>query len=554
MRDFSYEDFLVAKETKDTDLLAELKGVNPELFKTYTTQHFSENKSKVVLRNTITNEVIKVSGFDDSTDKHNLGLVDIHGGGKESLESELAKAFSGGKTVDVQRDAAALEKAKAILTSPDAFNKNLVGISRAIVEKSNQRLREQASANPLPPQIGRDTAPRPVTKVVDTRSDSRKNAYLTKAPRNTALTNLNFSKHDIIQELKGKVARQANIKALVSTEFFTKGKLGAFRGLNSVGRASIFDKVDSLINAQSNMYLSYVNGLSQLLDNPNFDVHNPHPNISVKMGFIGTGRRNFSKNYTANVTPNWEALRERTLAEKASGESAPTFWKHKGKLAKAYKNNLAQHLRKVTREDFFDYQKMVQSMTNFRSQAQHKALLNEGAGGNYGNYGARQDSVTFTLDLAIPKWRASNAALMDDLVTQPYNNPFDHPGSRHNTTGGLGAKVSRHFRVLKKNKEYYQDFTDRIGKSELDPRGEMNPHILKGGNSESDLDKKYAPHMTVKELRSAFYNLRNVGGKEVGVRRFINPEFRRPFVQKLSHAAGVQARQAMKDLLDKNMP
>jgi hypothetical protein len=70
-----------------------------------------------------------------------------------------------------------------------------------------------------------------------------------------------------------------------------------------------------------------------------------------------------------------------------------------------------------------------------------------------------------------------------------------------------------------------------------------------GKSQEGDkhFDKLIKP-LTVKDFRNAFYKIYNVGGSETGLRRFINPEFRRPLIARLSHAAGQASREALPKL------
>jgi hypothetical protein len=399
-------------------------------------------------------------------------------------------------------------------------------------------------------------------------SNARANTYIKKAPHSTRLTNGNFSRHDLTQDLKDKVARSLNLKAIVATDFFrTMEKQGLhenIKGLSPVGKSSIFGRVERLISAQEKVYTSYVKALGGFLNSPNLKVNSEKEigqqvtrKISVR---VDSGHQV----YTPNVTVQWDALRKRKLDEVKAGKSKPSFWQHQDKTSKAYQNNLRQHLSKVKRTDFYDAKKLVKDMNEWRSNAVTFASEKK-------VYGERTTPVTFSIDLAIPKWRASNGALMDDLITGPYNNPYNHAGSHRNTSGGIAGKVSKHFRVLKKQKEYYEEFMAKVQASPYQ-RNEQNRFIRQTEHNryigqsekakayakkmykeqkeiEAKMDAKNAP-LTTAELRSAFYNIRNVGGKEVGVRRLLNPEFRRPFIQQLSHAAGNEARKSIRDLLD----
>lgn len=389
--------------------------------------------------------------------------------------------------------------------------------------------------------------------------DRRPSTYIVKASKPTRLTNINFSKYQFEDDLKKSVSRQVNLKALVSTEYFT-GKFSLTentRALTPEGQGSLLGRVNTLVTAQRAFYLGYLSQVEKLLDNPRIPISTPGQVGKKVTRGIAINVPVGNKTYTPKVAVTWDALSKRKLDEVKAGTSANTFWKNSGKLAKAFKRNVASHKSKIKYEDYYDKAKLDQQMQAFRTTQQVKDLSNTG------KYGDRQAEVKFSVDLTVPKWQATNGDLMDTLITQPYNNPFDHLGSTGNSSNGLGRKVSSFFRARKKQKEFYADFEGKVNDHPQD-RYEANRVIkntprdfgvrkdskqyLAAKKEEQAVDSK-AQSLRVSDFRNAFYNIHNVGGKEVGVRRLINPEFRRPLLQKLSHAAGVMSRQALKDLI-----
>jgi len=367
--------------------------------------------------------------------------------------------------------------------------------------------------------------------------------YIKKDRGGSKLKAVNFPRDDFAREIKGKIlttiARQVDLRAVISTAYFD-GQFEKEGGSNQrkladpTGKTSgILSKAMNVVTLHKSMYLGYLSSLGTFLQNPNLSPDNASPNINIHVG-----------NRTVRVNPKWKPLAPRTLEEKANGKSPPTFWKHSGRLAAAFKQSRERHLRLIKDSDFYDKEKLEETMRKFRTTHLNKA--------DQVTPTQRRDSVKFSMDLTIPKWQGSgNGDIMDNLITNPYTR-----------VQGSG-KISQFFLANKKQQDYLNDVRERAeASSDLyyankhirethnpihheGPKGRASNGV---GHEVPDLKQ-----ITVKEARNLFYNLHRVGsGYEQKERRFINPEFRRPFIAKLSKDAGIEAMRAMEQLVEKN--
>lgn len=368
----------------------------------------------------------------------------------------------------------------------------------------------------------------------------RDNGYTKKAPGRATLKGVQFSyeKNNYINEIEKQFRREVDLTAVISSEFFKD------KSVTGLGKSQLFKKASHIIQVNRNMYLSYLSGLGAVLNNPNLPMDGSGQfNIMAKMD-------NGLKNYEASTQTNWKPLSPKTIKKKQETGAALTYWKHTGRLSRDYQRNLKTHLSSIHDSDFYDAKKLERTISNFKTQPN-----------------ARRTPVTYRLDLAIPTWRGPHKDVMDDLVSIPF-------------LYGKINKISHHFKTNQKNLDEFHnklepsimqgtedrprdaryeanpEIKQRHKENRLDHSGtrgrSLNTHTPEHHAFDKAFDEKNKPNITMHDVRNAFYNINRVGsGYDRGVRRFLNPEFRRPFVGRLSSAAGKVTRKAILDLIEK---
>jgi len=492
---------------------------------------------------------------------------DLGGSGALSKDAQ-AESNAGWKAnkaalnaVSVTSDEDKLKAAQRILSKSQQGTKRFQRAADVI----EQIKRNQAAANPLRPdgrmssvefQYVHGASPVNLTTGGDASHGKltvkRSNGYTSKAPAGAMLKGVQFNMPDFRQNLEKQIRREVDLRTVISSAYFNgEFKPGSGKSIIAAGKSQLFEKAMRAVEVHKKMYVSYLAGLGGVLETPEM------PMSGNGKFTVSSGMHSGDKDYKALVKTNWKPLSDITLKRKQKEGRSLTFWKNSGRLASEYKRSLAVHMSKLKGDDseFYDTKKLHQTMDAFRSHPDNRE---------------RRSSVTYTLELAIPKWQASNGALMDDLISTPFILGGQLQKVSHHFMGGskFAGKVSK--KILEARKAYREKHTTddprhnprRTASAVLEERlpqngrsgvrgAAANTHTAAHAEADKQFNSENKPY-TMTDARNAFYTLNRVGsGHDRGTRRFINPEFRRPFVAELSSAAGRTARQALIALIEK---
>ncbi len=300
------------------------------------------------------------------------------------------------------------------------------------------------------------------------------------------------------------------------------GQLGPSPTLTGHAVRQIADQVRIVPRIHMSYYMALLNAMQDVLNSPGVaaksvgSVPNSQPRrgrpdkrlrnqiaasraVTLHLKNAGSYRLN---NKTVTLVPGnknqtWMPLRRSTVRLKRDmPQESRVFWRHTGRLSRVFNNARRSQLSGLTAEDFI----AVNQGQPIFTDSERKRL-------SKGKFAAE---VKLQFKVGIPRWKNKSENYMDTIVTDTFAG--DAPGP----LGGF-------FRT----NDLHRDSSFRTAIERLEALRAKSPN---------------------KRIEGNFYKLYNVNSKENGLRRILAPEFRRPWLRRLSSTANKAMKAELRNL------
>ena len=330
-------------------------------------------------------------------------------------------------------------------------------------------------------------------------------------------TTQEFSRGDSAKFIK-HILRQVNLKAIIRPEL-TAIESGDYDTFTPKAHSAMRRRIENMAKSQQRVYESYLDGLSKLLDEGVKDQHYMSVDLKTAKG----------AKTIATASPGWKPLSKETKRIKAADPNlSNNFWRHTGKLARAFKAAVKKQKTGLHTGNFIQVNDAVRQLEgSVISFNEEKANL----------------EFNFTLGVLVPKWKGKEGQLMDTLITDPYAGVKNRT-MLSNAVSKVQQKREQSQKLLKMTEDKIQQDITALNKNRSlkgTPRKELR-HELVSKLIEVQKKQELTKYQYHKE------SMDKLTQNYAGLRRFILPEHNRPFIRKLSRYAGLAARADLKNM------
>ncbi len=347
-----------------------------------------------------------------------------------------------------------------------------------------------------------------------------------------------------IKALPTAVIKEIGTEALIPEELIENLGVDTTTGAAGFARGNLSNKASRLINRQMELiaavhreyYISWLRGVGDFLDDPGIDPSadwedslsptvEREPVFRFKTERAGPGRVIHSPGrLTPNLSFSFHTRFARLAPDSAviaSGGTpkshlpdpkAHSYWKHTGRLSRAYTSGMRNQIRNLKTADFISKSSLKISRVGEQRFKTHSAGPTSRA--------KFARSVNIRFSVGIPSWRGH--PYMDTILIKPFAGA---------SPGGVGAYFvtdnfrSRYSREFKKLKAHYLQLLSSTGNY----RDRRHLEFAAERKAREEL-KEWVKTSGIRHMRK-FSNAS-------GLRRVLNPEFRRPVLREASVHAG----------------
>ena len=163
-------------------------------------------------------------------------------------------------------------------------------------------------------------------------------------------------------------------------------------------------KLTRIRRSQQITYQSLLAGIDNELSKPSNHMDSSQRRVSIKLARLN--QKGGLERVDVSVPIGGKALSEKTIKIKAENPKlSKTYWKHTGRLSRAFKAAVKQQVAGLNGDDFM---------------TAPKAILAEIKSSMVASNHNKTVKASATVEIKVPKWEGANADLMDDLITKPY--------------------------------------------------------------------------------------------------------------------------------------
>lgn len=329
-----------------------------------------------------------------------------------------------------------------------------------------------------------------------------------------------FLRYDVNNKVIAHLLREVNLNTILRPYFLELDNLEA---LNGRGKSALTKRLIRIAKGQRSIYESYLTGLTKELDHPTVRADSSGGMIPVAVKLHTA--RGFEEIVTNN--PGWAKLSKKTIAIKQRDQALSfTYWKHTGRLARAFKSDVTAQKRTLKDYSFMRVNNAVKALDGDRIYLDPTDL---------------KAHFSLTVDVLTPKWAGKDGALMDTLITNPYVGNTNSRTILSHAAGKMQKKRIQAQEALKVQEAEVQAKITALNKN----------RVMKGQERKDyrqELVRKLIEVQGKQELTKYQFrqeSMDKLTENNVGLRRIILPEHQRPFIRKLSKYAG---QVALKDL------